>query len=186
LNDHLTPSKANNVRTPIDHALSVLMPWSSDPCGNTEKPSFPGLHEFVRQLTGGRTTVRAVQLWSSGRRNAPAWFVAILRDRLLAQRNAVDEALQDLAEYRGGRGQGAGLRDWWRAEKYRRAVAARVADQAVMWRVIDSGRSAAAIAVGCQRRPGIDPPCGFPDANGWSCCGGAANVADVPKRQTQP
>jgi len=97
LDDHLTPAKANNVRTPIADALSVLMPWSSDPCGNSEKPSFPGLHEFVRQLTGGRTTVRAVRLWLAGRRHAPDWFVAILRDQLLARRAEIDAALEALA-----------------------------------------------------------------------------------------
>jgi len=41
----------------------------------------------------------------------------VLRDQLLAQRNAIDEALQALAEYRGGRGRGAGLRDYWRDER---------------------------------------------------------------------
>jgi hypothetical protein len=123
--NHLTPSKANNVRTPIADALSVLAPWSNDPCGNSEKPSFPGLHEFVGQLTGGRTTVRAVQLWSTGRRNAPAWFVAILRDRLLARRAAIDAALEALAAMPERRGNGYGLRQWWRDKRYAEIEAAR-------------------------------------------------------------
>jgi len=123
------PPKTNNVRTPIADALSVLMPWSSDPCGNSAKPSFPGLHELVRQLTGGRTTVRAVQLWSSGRRNAPAWFVAILRDRLLARRAEIDAALEALAAMPERRGNGYGLRQWWRDKRNREIQEARKAHQ---------------------------------------------------------
>jgi hypothetical protein len=85
------------------------MPWSADPCPHDNRPPFPGLHGFIRTLTGGRASVRTVQRWAAGSRPAPVWFRSVLQDQLLVQRNAIDEALQGLSEYRGGRGQCAGL-----------------------------------------------------------------------------
>jgi hypothetical protein len=119
LDNHYTPSKANVGRTPIGDALIALMPWSADPCPHDNRPPFPGLHGFIRTLTGGRASVRAVQRWVTGSRPAPAWFQSVLRDQLLAKRNAIDKALQALAEYRGGKGRGAGLRDYWRDKRNR-------------------------------------------------------------------
>jgi hypothetical protein len=112
--EHIAVFPRNVGRTPIGDALIALMPWSADPCPQDNRLPFPGLHGFIRALTGGRASVRAVQRWVTGSRPAPAWFRSVLRDHLLAQRNAIDEALQALAECRGGRGRGFGLRDYWR------------------------------------------------------------------------
>jgi hypothetical protein len=114
LNNHLTPSKANVGRTPIGDALIALMPWSSDPCPHDSWSPFPGLHGFICTLTGGRASVRAVQRWVAGSRPAPAWFRSVLRDQLLVRRAAIDAALEGLAAYEFGPGQGYGLREYWR------------------------------------------------------------------------
>ena len=42
------------------------------------------------------------------------WFRSIMRDQLLARRGAIDAALEGLAAYEFGPGQGYGLRDYWR------------------------------------------------------------------------
>jgi hypothetical protein len=101
--------------------------WSADPCPHDNRPPFPGVHGFIHGLTGGRASIRAVQRWTAGSRAAPTWFVAILRDSLLARRDVIDEALKELNEYRGGPGHGKGLRDYWRDKRNRKIEEARKA-----------------------------------------------------------
>jgi hypothetical protein len=92
------------------------MPWTADPCPEDARRPFPGLHSFIRDLTGGRASIRAVQRWANGSRSAPRWFVATLRDQLLVRRAAIDAALQELAAYKFGPGHGHGLREHWRKQ----------------------------------------------------------------------
>jgi len=90
--------------------LLALMPWSADPRPHDNRPPFPGLHGFIRTLTGGRASVRAVQRWAAGSRPAPVWFRSVLRDQLLVRRAAIDAALEGLASCEFGPGHGHGLR----------------------------------------------------------------------------
>jgi hypothetical protein len=115
--DHLGASLSNVGRTPIGDALNVLMPWSADPCRHDSRRPFPGLHGFIRCLTGGRASIRAVQRWASGSRKAPVWFVQFLDAELSAREHAMSEARRNLATYQFGPGHGAGLRDWWRDKR---------------------------------------------------------------------
>ena len=126
----------NIAPNPIRVALDVMFPWSN--ASNLRgRERYPGVYAGTVALLRGKAKPDTLKDWCSGRRNAPKWFVAFLDAELAEQQRLIDKARKDLAKYRGGRGHGAGLRDWWRAEKYRRAEAARAADQAVMWRVID-------------------------------------------------
>jgi hypothetical protein len=124
-NDHLAASPSNVGRTPIGDALYALIPWSADPCGHDSRRPFPGLHGFVRGLTGGRASIRAVQRWASGSRKAPDWFVQFLDAELSAREHAMSEARRNLATYQFGRGNGAGLRDSWRDKRNAEIEAAR-------------------------------------------------------------
>jgi hypothetical protein len=112
--EHIPLFPRNVGRTAMSDALIALMPWSGDPCPHDKRPPFPGLHGFIRTLTGGRASVRAVQRWVAGSRPAPVWFRSVLRDQLLVHRAAIDAALNDLAAYEFGPGQGYGLREYWR------------------------------------------------------------------------
>jgi hypothetical protein len=55
------------------------------------------------------------------------WFVGVLEGELREKRATIDEALKALENYHGGRGHGAGLRDWWRDKRNREIEAARKA-----------------------------------------------------------
>ena len=123
--DHLAASPSNVGRTPIGDALFALIPWSADPCGHDGRRPFPGLHGFIRSLTGGRASIRAVQRWASGSRKAPVWFVQFLDAELSAREHAISEARRNLATYQFGRGHAAGLKDWWRDRRYAEIEAAR-------------------------------------------------------------
>ena len=124
-NGHPVASPSNVGRTPIGDALNALMPWSADPCRRDSRRPFPGLHGFIRGLTGGRASIRAVQRWASGSRKAPVWFVQFLDAELSAREHAMSEARRNLATYQFGRGHGAGLRDWWRDKRNAEIEAAR-------------------------------------------------------------
>jgi hypothetical protein len=62
---------------------------------------YPGMYAGTVALLRGKAKPDTLKDWCSGA-------------ELLARRHAIDEALRSLDEYRGGRGHGAGLRDWWR------------------------------------------------------------------------
>lgn len=66
-----------------------------------------------------RIPVDTLRQWRNGTRRAPQWFLALLRDRLAELEARASAARNGLAEYQGGRGRGAGLRDYWKAKKQR-------------------------------------------------------------------
>jgi hypothetical protein len=124
MTDHSTSFKRNIAPNPIRVALNVLFPWSI--AGNLRgRRRYPGIYAGGVTLLGGKTKADTLKDWRSGRRTAPPWFIALLRAELLARRHAIDEALSSLNEYRGGRGHGAGLRDWWRDKRNAGIEAAR-------------------------------------------------------------
>ena len=106
-NEHPSSLKQNIAPNPIRVALNVLFPWSV--AGNLRgRKRYPGVYAGTVALLRGKAKADTLKDWSSGRRNAPRWFIAFLDA----------EARKGLAEYSGGRGHGAGLRDWWRDKRY--------------------------------------------------------------------
>jgi hypothetical protein len=69
----------------------------------------------IRRVNG----VPAVTLrsWRNGNRIAPRWFLEWLGQELARKKSAIQNAENGLAGYQRGRGQGASLRDWWKAKK---------------------------------------------------------------------
>jgi hypothetical protein len=129
LTGHPTSFKRNIAPNPIRVALNVLFPWSV--AANLRgRKRYPGIYAGTIGLLRGKAKRDTLKDWSSGRRIAPQWFIALLRAELLARRHAIDEALRSLDEYRGGRGHGAGLHDYWRDKRNRAIEEARKARQA--------------------------------------------------------
>jgi hypothetical protein len=121
---HPASSPQNIAPNPIRVALNVLFPWSV--AANLRgRKRYPGIYAGTVALLRGKAKPDTLKDWCSGRRSAPKWFVAFLDAELAERQRLIQEARKSLAEYGGGRGHGAGLKDWWRAEKYRRAEAKR-------------------------------------------------------------
>jgi hypothetical protein len=115
--DHLAPFSQDIAPNPVRSAIDCLFPWSS--AANLRGRSrYPGIYAGTVTLLGGKAKPDTLKDWCSGRRNAPNWFVAVLRDRLLQQRQEIDAALEALEKLPERRGHGAGLRDWWRDKRY--------------------------------------------------------------------
>lgn len=113
MEDHPTPSQAPVAPNAIALACRALFPWSNA-VNKRDRKAYPGAHGGPCALVQGRAAPRTVRDWCAGRRNAPRWFVAVLRDQLLARRAAIDAALQGLAAYEFGPGYAHGLREYWR------------------------------------------------------------------------
>jgi hypothetical protein len=124
LENHPTPFPKNIAPNPIRVALDVLFPWSGAANSRGRKP-YPGVHAGSLALLNGKASGDALKDWCSGRRNAPHWFIGVLKAELREKRATIDEALTALENYRGGRGHGAGLRDWWRDKHNAEIEAAR-------------------------------------------------------------
>jgi hypothetical protein len=132
LTGHPASFKQNIAPNAIRVALNVLFPWSV--AGNLRgRKRYPGVYAGTVALLRGKAKPDTLKDWCSGRRNAPKWFVGFLDAELAERQRLIQEARKSLADYRGGRGHGAGLCDWWRAEKFRRAEAKRAADEARHW-----------------------------------------------------
>jgi hypothetical protein len=112
-NNHLTPSQSHVAPNAIAVACRALFPWSNA-ANKRDRQAYPGAHGGPCALVQGRAATRTVRDWCAGRRNAPRWFVAVLRDQLLLRRAAIDAALEGLATYEFGPGHGYGLREYWR------------------------------------------------------------------------
>jgi hypothetical protein len=113
LSDHPTSSKQNIAPNPIRVALDVLFPWSV--AANLRgRKRYPGVYAGTVALLRGKAKPDTLKDWRAGRRSAPRWFVGFLDAELAERQRLIEEARKGLAEYRGGRGCGAGLRDWWR------------------------------------------------------------------------
>jgi hypothetical protein len=111
--DHLAPFPQNIAPNAIRLALNVLLPWSI--AANLRgRYRYPGIYAGTVTLLGGKAKPDTLKDWCSGRRNAPRWFVEVLRHQLLVRRAAIDAALQGLSAYEFGPGQGYGLREYWR------------------------------------------------------------------------
>jgi hypothetical protein len=124
LNDHPASFKQNIAPNPIRVALGVLFPWST--AANLRgRKRYPGIYSGSLALLGGKAKADTLKDWCSGRRKAPKWFVGFLDAELAERQRLIQEARNGLAEYRGGRGQGAGLRDWWRDKRNAEIEAAR-------------------------------------------------------------
>ena len=124
MDNHVTRLGQNIAPNPIRLALDVLFPWTNAP-NLRGRTHYPGIHAGSLALLRGKASPDTLKDWSSGRRNTPRWFVAVLEGELRARRAAIDEALGTLQDYRGGRGHGAGLRDWWRDKRNAEIEAAR-------------------------------------------------------------
>ena len=116
MKDHPASFKQNIAPNPIRVALDVLFPWSSA-AYLRGRNRYPGIYAGGVALLGGKAKPDTLKDWCSGRRNAPRWFVAVLDAELAEQERVIQAARKGLAEYRGGRGHGAGLRDWWRDKR---------------------------------------------------------------------
>ncbi|MGA8699322.1 MAG: hypothetical protein WB689_36955 [Xanthobacteraceae bacterium] len=116
MKDHPASFKQNIAPNPIRVALDVLFPWSSA-AYLRGRNRYPGIYVGGVALLGGKAKPDTLKDWCSGRRNAPRWFVAVLDAELAEQERVIQAARKGLAEYRGGRGHGAGLRDWWRDKR---------------------------------------------------------------------
>jgi len=124
LNNHPVSLKQNIAPNAIRVALNVLFPWSV--ASNLRgRKRYPGVYAGTVTLLRGKAEPDTLKDWVSGRRPAPRWFVAFLDAELAERERLIEEARRDLAEYRGGRGQGAGLRDWWRNKRNAEIEAAR-------------------------------------------------------------
>jgi hypothetical protein len=62
----------------------------------------PTTLEAIDRLTNGRACKSLVGHWLTGRRRAPAWFVAVLASELQARRDHIDCVLADLATVQTG------------------------------------------------------------------------------------
>jgi hypothetical protein len=108
----------------IKVALDVLLPWSN--AANLRgRKRYPGIYAGTVALLRGKAKRDTLKDWCSGRRNAPNWFVGFLDAELTERQRLIQEARKGLADYRGGRGHGAGLRDWWRDKRYAEIEAVR-------------------------------------------------------------
>jgi hypothetical protein len=112
LDDHLPSSPAPVAPNAIAVACRVLFPWSNA-ANKRGRQAYPGVHGGPCALVQGRAAPRTVRDWCAGRRNAPRWFVAVLRDQLLVRRATIDAALEGLAAYEFGPGHAHGLRQYW-------------------------------------------------------------------------
>jgi hypothetical protein len=115
LDNHLTPSRVPVAPNAIAAACRALFPWSNA-ANKRDRQAYPGAHGGPCALVQGRAAPRTMRDWCAGRRNAPRWFVAVLRDQLLARRAAIDAALQELAAYKFGPGHGHGLLEYLRKQ----------------------------------------------------------------------
>ena len=117
LTNHLALFPKNIAPNPIRLALGVLFPWSVAANLRSRK-RYPGVYAGSVALLRGKAKPDTLKDWCSGRRNAPRWFVGFLDAELAERQRVIEEARKGLAEYRSGRGRGAGLRDWWRDKRY--------------------------------------------------------------------
>ncbi len=119
---HITVSRRPAVsigpRNAVRAAYHALFPWSVS-MNVRDREAYPGAFNGLCALVGKRASIPAIKFWISGRRNPPAWFVSLLRDRLLQRRAEIDQALTELEALPPRRGIGAGLRDWHRERKRR-------------------------------------------------------------------
>jgi hypothetical protein len=113
LTGHPASFPQNIAPNPITVALDVLFPWSI--AANLRgRRHYPGHYAGALALLGGKAKADTLKDWCSGRRKAPRWFLAVLRDQLLVRRATIDAALQGLSAYEFGPGHGHGLREYWR------------------------------------------------------------------------
>ena len=118
--DHVAPFPQNVAPNAIRAALDVLFPWSiAVNLRGRGRYRYPGIYAGTVTLLRGKPKADTLKDWCSGRRNAPNWFVAVLRDRLLQQRQRIDAALEALEKLPERGGLGAGLRVWWRDKRSR-------------------------------------------------------------------
>jgi hypothetical protein len=116
LSDHPASFPKDIAPKAIRVALDVLFPWSNA-AHLRGRDRYPGLYAGTVALLRGKAKPDTLKDWCSGRRNAPKWFVAVLDAELGERERLIQEARRGLAEYHGGRGHGAGLRDWWRDKR---------------------------------------------------------------------
>ena len=124
MNDHPASFPKNIAPNPIRVALNVLFPWSV--AGNLrDRKRYPGVYAGTVALLRGKAKPDTLKDWCSERRKAPRWFIAVLDAELAEQERSIREARSALAAYQFGRGNGAGLRDWWRDKRNAEIEAAR-------------------------------------------------------------
>jgi hypothetical protein len=124
MTDHPIAFRQNIAPNAIRVALNVLFPWSV--AGNLRgRKRYPGVYAGTVALLRGKAKPDTLKDWCSGRRNAPRWFVGFLDAELAERQRLIQEARSGLTEYRGGRGHGAGLREWWRDKRNAEIEAAR-------------------------------------------------------------
>jgi hypothetical protein len=95
---HLLARQRGIVTTPIRLALDALVV----PRRNARSWWFecPSMSEVIGRLSNGRAV--QIRYWATGRRSAPAWFVAVLASELRARRDHIDRVLADLATVQTG------------------------------------------------------------------------------------
>jgi len=95
LTDHPTTFKRNIAPNAIRVALNVLFPWSV--AGNLrDRKRYPGVYAGTVGLLRGKAKPDTLKDWSSGRRNAPRWFVGFLDAELAERQRLIQEARRGL------------------------------------------------------------------------------------------
>jgi hypothetical protein len=122
--NHLQPLNQDIAPNAIRVALHVLFPWSVA-AHLRGRRRYPGVYAGTVDLLRGKAKPDTLKDWCRGRRNAPKWLVGFLDAELAERERLIQAARKGLAEYRGGRGHGAGLRDWWRDKRNAEIEAAR-------------------------------------------------------------
>ncbi len=95
----ITVSRRNTVsirpRNAIRVAYHALFPWTVS-MNVRDREAYPGAFNGLCALVGKRASIPAIKFWINGHRNPPAWFVNLLRDRLLQRREEIDQAIAEL------------------------------------------------------------------------------------------
>lgn len=65
-----------------------------------------GRYAAMRQLLDNRATFNQVRDWRRGKAKAPAWAIALIREKLTARRALDSDALAFCDQHKPGRGQG--------------------------------------------------------------------------------
>jgi|SRR5215469_1089102 len=94
---HIASRLKGIVTTPLRLAFDLVVVPRRDLLWRWECPP---LSETVGRLAGGRAT--HIRKWATGKRRAPAWFVAVLVSELRAQIEHRQAILEQLARYETG------------------------------------------------------------------------------------
>jgi hypothetical protein len=96
LRRHIVSRRRDIVPTPVRAAIECCIEVRREASRHW---SVGSVSRTVVRLSNGRAPIDIVRAWANGRRRAPAWFIAVLREQVLQRRAKLDAVLADLDRY---------------------------------------------------------------------------------------